>query len=114
MNEPDAQITVPVLREPTVNILAAAVASVRAEQASDDSELKIFNETVVAMNFDPGAPIPVVPPTRRERRHDLRQAKGLTARVWASILPDGTIDPAKAVPISAVNTGELPQVEAQV
>jgi hypothetical protein len=106
VTEPTAknlQIVVPVVTPPADDVLAAAVANFReAEQP-----LPIYESVLAKLGFDPFAPAVVSARPRRERRSDYRDAKSITSRVWASIKPDGSIDPGKAIPTSVTNTGEL-------
>jgi hypothetical protein len=88
-------------------ILAAATRPM-AEEATP-----IYHAVAEAMGLNPETRVPLnyvhsfaTSPTKRERQ----RAGKLTQRVWDSLLPDGTVDPTKAVPISAVTTQELPQI----
>lgn len=69
----------------------------------------IYLETVTATGIDPEQPVPV-PVVNLSRRQKQRTGK-LTSRVWGSLDSEGNVMPGMGVPISAVNTNELPLIE---
>jgi hypothetical protein len=78
------------------------------EERFANESTPVFDAVMAALKVDPFAPAVADPQPRRVRRAGMRSTKGLTDRVYASIKPDGSIDPAKAVPTRYTNTGELP------
>lgn len=94
-------------------LIEAAVKRARATTVDDD--LPIYQQMVKEFgNPDRAALVAKQPRPSRSVRAEIRRTTGkLTHAVWNSLLPDGTVDPAKMVPAAVVNTTELPTLESK-
>lgn len=73
----------------------------------------IYHAVARDMGIDPFAPLNIAPlASKVARARERRRAGALTARVWNSLDSNGQVKPDQAVPLSAVNTGELPVITA--